>query len=301
MTRSTSPRYQISYVSPTLRDEPADVPGDIKRLVDAIEVSAMYLQGPIASRPAAAIAGRIYFATNELILYYDDGAAWTTIGPPVPAQQVPAGTVMQYAGSAAPTGYLLCDGASYLVANYGALHAAIGYAYGGSGANFNVPNLKGRVPVGRDAAQGEFDVLGEAAGAKTHVLASGEMPVHAHSVSDPTHAHSVYDPTHGHSAWTDTQGQHGHTTASGSPFAVDAQINAAGVGTSRHSVAGEEGGTNQAGAHGHNVGIGGSGTGIGIYGAGTGIGIQNAGGGAAHNNLQPYVVLNYIIRTGLLA
>jgi microcystin-dependent protein len=84
MTRLTSPRYGISYVDPVLRNEPADVPADMKRLVDAIEVSAMYLQGTIAARPAAAIAGRVYYATNENILYYDTGTAWNTIGPAAP-------------------------------------------------------------------------------------------------------------------------------------------------------------------------------------------------------------------------
>ncbi len=53
----------------------------------------------------------------------------------------PLGTVLSFAGSKAPNGYLLCDGASYKVADYPDLYAVIGNTYGGDTENFNVPNL----------------------------------------------------------------------------------------------------------------------------------------------------------------
>lgn len=53
----------------------------------------------------------------------------------------PLGTVLSYAGQIAPYGYLLCDGASYLVKDYPDLYAVIGNTYGGDDTNFNVPNL----------------------------------------------------------------------------------------------------------------------------------------------------------------
>lgn len=62
----------------------------------------------------------------------------------------PAGAVISYAGSSAPTGWLLCAGQSLLTASYAALFGAIGYTYGGSGANFNLPDLRGRVVAGKD-------------------------------------------------------------------------------------------------------------------------------------------------------
>jgi microcystin-dependent protein len=55
----------------------------------------------------------------------------------------PAGSVIMFAGSSAPGGWLLCDGSSNPTANYPALYAAIGYTYGGSGANFNLPDMRG--------------------------------------------------------------------------------------------------------------------------------------------------------------
>jgi microcystin-dependent protein len=56
---------------------------------------------------------------------------------------MPSGSVIAYAGASAPTGYLLCDGTSYATSAYPALFAAIGYAYGGLGGNFNVPDTRG--------------------------------------------------------------------------------------------------------------------------------------------------------------
>ena len=53
----------------------------------------------------------------------------------------PLGTVLSFAGQTAPHGYLLCDGASYKVADYKDLYAVIGNTYGGDTENFNVPNL----------------------------------------------------------------------------------------------------------------------------------------------------------------
>ena len=53
----------------------------------------------------------------------------------------PIGTVLSFAGQTAPHGYLLCDGASYKVADYPDLYAVIGNTYGGDTENFNVPSL----------------------------------------------------------------------------------------------------------------------------------------------------------------
>jgi len=53
-----------------------------------------------------------------------------------------------YGAATAPTGFLLCDGTSYTTAGQAALFAVIGYSFGGSGANFNVPDLRGLYPRG---------------------------------------------------------------------------------------------------------------------------------------------------------
>jgi microcystin-dependent protein len=96
---------------------------------------------------------------------------------------VPVGSLNAYVGSAAPAGWLLCDGEPVSQTTYSALFAIIGTAYNtgseGSG-NFRLPNLKGRVPVGLDASQSEFDARGETGGSKTHLLTDAQMPYHRH-------------------------------------------------------------------------------------------------------------------------
>ena len=107
----------------------------------------------------------------------------------------PTGMIAPYGGSAAPTGWLLCDGASYATAAQPALSAVIGYTYGGSGANFNVPDLRGRVVAGLDNMGGsaatrltsttmtpDGNTRGATGGTQTHVLTTAEMPSHVHSM-----------------------------------------------------------------------------------------------------------------------
>lgn len=94
----------------------------------------------------------------------------------------PVGSVEVFSGSSAPMGWLICDGSAVSRDTYATLFALIGTTYGvGDGSTtFNLPNLKGRVPVGYDSGQTEFDTVGETGGAKTHTLVKAEMPNHDH-------------------------------------------------------------------------------------------------------------------------
>jgi len=61
----------------------------------------------------------------------------------------PVGGILPYGGAVAPTGYLLCDGSSYLRAEYAALFLAIGTGFGAvDGMHFSVPDLREAAPVG---------------------------------------------------------------------------------------------------------------------------------------------------------
>lgn len=102
----------------------------------------------------------------------------------------PVAAVKMFAGAIAPNGYLLCDGAAVSRSTYAALFAVVGTTYGvGDGSTtFNVPNFKGRSPVGvgqgntaQGGGLGTDRVLGAAAGAETHTLVVNEMPAHTHS------------------------------------------------------------------------------------------------------------------------
>jgi len=100
---------------------------------------------------------------------------------------IPAGTVIDFAGPSAnvPTGYLICDGASYSTTTYATLFAAIAYTWGGSSASFNVPDLRGKVTIGVSGTAYPLAALG---GEFMHTLQSGETPlnVHTHTFTVPS-------------------------------------------------------------------------------------------------------------------
>jgi microcystin-dependent protein len=78
---------------------------------------------------------------------------------------MPTGSVISYAGSTAPSGWLLCDGAPLSTTTYASLFAIIGYTFGGSGGTFNLPDLRGRF-VRYDDNMGNHGIAGvTAAGA----------------------------------------------------------------------------------------------------------------------------------------
>jgi hypothetical protein len=56
----------------------------------------------------------------------------------------PVGTIIYHSISTAPTGYLKANGSSLSTTTYATLFAVIGYTYGGSGASFNLPDLRGQ-------------------------------------------------------------------------------------------------------------------------------------------------------------
>lgn len=116
---------------------------------------------------------------------------------------IPPGTVWEFAGGTLPAGWLLCDGSSKATAAYPALFAAIGYTYGGAGANFNVPDTRGRSVIGVGAVgtnQQPTAALGTVGGDVTNLVN------HNHAVTDGGHDHTQN--AHGH-----TQAAHGHTAS----------------------------------------------------------------------------------------
>jgi microcystin-dependent protein len=169
---------RMSLPAPSGTD-PANVPVDIDKLRKQIDLlSAIYGQGTTAARPAAGIAGRLYFSTDEAVLYYDDGTTWRS---PV----TPPGTLRLYASAAAAAGWLLCDGSAYSRAEYSALFGVIGTAWGaGDGTStFNVPDLRGRAPIGAGTGAGlTARTVGGKGGEEAHILVVAEMPSHNHTV-----------------------------------------------------------------------------------------------------------------------
>lgn len=90
----------------------------------------------------------------------------------------PIATILAYAGSEAPNGYLLCRGQAVSRTTYSLLFDAIGTQYGtGDGSTtFNVPDLQGKVIAGLDIVDEDFNVLGKTGGSKTVQLTKNQLP-----------------------------------------------------------------------------------------------------------------------------
>lgn len=183
----------------------------------------------------------------------------------------PAGAVMDFAGAAAPSGWLICDGQEVSQTTYADLFAVIGTTYntGGETAGFfRVPDAKGRAVVGPDAGAGRVttnNTLAATAGAENHTLTTAQMPVHGHSgttgSNSANHTHVV------NVAW-DRRTDDAYTgTGNG----------VTGLNSGGALITGYTSNT-QSANHTHAITVG------------------NAGSGSSHNNMQPYLVLNKIIK-----
>jgi microcystin-dependent protein len=185
------------------------------------------------------------------------------------ASLVPAGVMSLYAGSAAPTGYLLCDGSSKLRTDYPDLFTAIGTTYGAAdGTHFSLPDMSGRVPAGKESVAtrltsthfgGNSTTLGAVGGLESHTLTTAQLASHTHvnTLSDATHNHGIAVGSAGGGVEHVTQGDFGASSvAAGGPTGP-------------------------------------------VRNASSGVSINNvaAGSGSAHNNVQPTIILNYIIKT----
>ncbi|HRL05101.1 MAG TPA: phage tail protein [Brevundimonas diminuta] len=168
---------------------------------------------------------------------------------------IPVGGLTAFAGAVAPTGWLMAHGQSLARADYPKLFAAIGTAFGSaSGTTFNVPDLRGRVAVGRDNMGGTpaNRITSAVSGLAGENLGAGGGSQHLHQ-----HGHSVVDPGHAHSTPLVASGP-----GDGSPTydGASASYGVTAVNT-------------------------------------TGVTIQSAGSGNAQN-VQPSLILNWIIRAG---
>lgn len=103
---------------------------------------------------------------------------------------MPVGSIVAFGATVPPSGWLLCDGGEYNREDWPALFDVIQTTWGSSGSTkFNVPDLRGRAPIGTGSAPGlTTRTIASAGGEEKHTLTEAEMPEHSHTISNVTAA-----------------------------------------------------------------------------------------------------------------
>lgn len=172
----------------------------------------------------------------------------------------PTGIVQMYTGSTAPTGWLLCDGSLVSKTAYAALYTLLGSTFGTeTTTQFYLPDMRGRSPLGVGTGSGlSARALGGSGGAETHTLSISEMPSHNHG---------------GLTDWMNQNWSHSHS--------INFNNSANGSGMAQESGQGVVDGTYSTNSadvnHKHSI--------------------TSEGGGGGHNNMHPFLVMNFIIKT----
>jgi microcystin-dependent protein len=93
------------------------------------------------------------------------------------------GAIFIWAGNFAPRGYHFCDGSALAISQNTALYSILGTTYGGNGTTtFNLPDLRGRMPLGVNTNNGAYPIspLGQVGGTATTTLLTSNLPAHNH-------------------------------------------------------------------------------------------------------------------------
>ncbi len=246
--------------------------------------------------PAQASNSGKYLTTNGI------NSSWETVTPgttlPAGSMQMFAGAVTQSAAAGvvtttAPSGWLLANGNLVSRSTYSALFSAIGTVFGvGDGSTtFALPDMRGRVAsqVGTGTYAGATArTLGGTLGTETETLGASQIPAHSHPNTVGSTSGGSNNATGGMNA--NISHTHNVTTVGGSQLGLMALgFSATGGGYAGSLFGNQSQGGNSNGRaasasldHTHNLFI---------------TNANNTGGGGSHNNMQPTIGLNFIIKT----
>jgi microcystin-dependent protein len=216
----------------------------------------------------------------------------------------PVASILTYAGTTSPNGWLLCDGSEVSKTAYPRLFSVIGTLYGTptNSSNFVLPNLADRVPVGKSNSTS----VGNSGGNSSLTLSVSQLPSHTHTGTTSSNG------SHSHTGTTDSSGSHNHAiTDPGHRHSVEDAYFAENQG--RHqNVFGTSAGTDNDNDYiTRNINTGYSYTGISVNDSGSHTHTFTTGTASAHTHTfttdstgsgssidirNKYVVINYIIR-----
>lgn len=198
--------------------------GITSALVDQVP-SASVLQSLLADAAPSTDGARIvgYYDVNNSVASTVDAVLKTLQAASLFV--IPSGTILDFAGTSVPTGFLPCDGAAVSRTTYATLFSAIGTTWGvGNGTTtFNVPDLARRVTLGSggSATSPVFSgtTVGSTGGEEIHTMTTSELVAHTHNTfSSGAGAFSENQPAGGRGSPNDA----GTSSATGSttPFNV---------------------------------------------------------------------------------
>lgn len=104
--------------------------------------------------PSSPVEGSLVYQLDINSVLFWDGSNWITLNNPV--EGTPIGSLIDYSGTTAPTGWLLANGdivpngngtIQGITANFSALYNIVGTTYGAAGT---LPDFRGRVSAGKD-------------------------------------------------------------------------------------------------------------------------------------------------------
>lgn len=210
-------------------------------------------------------------------------------------ETITPGIVAMWLWPTLPTGWLSIEGQS--IANANTLHPGLWTSpYIPSdwkaGTTLTFPNMRGRIPVHQDAAQTEFDTLLETGGAKTVSLTAANLPPHQHA-NDHDHVAfggSTNNDTHQHDVTKESNIGGGGIEQIKSADGVIQTWFAWGLSSYGSTTSPKFITTQNTHSHGFTIDVP-------PYSGVTGNGAAQGLNGTAVNNLQPYIVVRYIIKT----